>query len=292
MTTDYGMLMEMIESASSMLGSLFYAMAVEKMFGPDGSLFMIIAAVLALLGVFFCFFGYRFRRIVGAFAWAVVAFTISGMVTGPSGLDSTVQILIAIVVGVVVGALCFRFQKVGTFLFCFLSAGGLFLLLTLSPLDFIMGFSLSVFTPALLVGLVYAIAAMKWTKPLMILATAAFGGVMAGLGVALLMNVTSFGTCQTIMIVAVAAGAVFQWVQSKPKAAAVPTQPGAAPVQQPVQPIQQPVQQPAQPIQTTQPAQPQAPAAQSVQPAQNAGQPQQGGLQDPVDPLFDGQDKQ
>ena len=120
--------------------------------------------------------------------------------------------------------------------------------------------------------------------------------MVIALGVALLMNVTSFGTCQTIMIVAVAAGAVFQWVQSKPKAAAVPTQPGAAPVQQPVQPIQQPVQQPAQPIQTAQPAQPQAPAAQSVQPAQNAGQPQQsagqGGFQDPVGSLFDGQDKQ
>ena len=267
MTTDYGMLMEMIESASSLLGSLFYAMAVEKMFGPDGSLFMIIAAVLALLGVFFCFLGYRFRRIVGAIIGAVIAFTISGMVTGPSGLDSTVQILIAIVVGVVVGALCFRFQKVGTFLFCFLSAAGLFLLLTLSPLDFIMGFSLSVFTPALLVGLVYAIAAMKWTKPLMILATAAFGGVSAGLGIALLMNVTSFGTCQTIMVVAAAAGAILQWVQSKPKAAAAPAQS---------------IQQPVQPIQTDQSAQPQAPAE---------ANPDQAGAQGTAGALFEDQEK-
>ena len=289
---DYNTIQNMIESASSMLGTLFYAMVLEKIGGGSsngGMVVTIVALILTLLGLFFCFLGYRFRRIVGAFPWAVIAFTISGMVTGSSGLDSTVQILIAIVVGVAVGALCFRFQKVGAFLYCFLSAGGLFCLLTVSIMDFATGFSLSHFIPSLLVGLVCAIAAMKWDRPLLILTTAAFGGVMAGLGVALLMNVTSFGTCQTIMIVAVAAGAVFQWVQSKPKAAAVPTQPGAAPVQQPVQPIQQPVQQPAQPVQTAQPAQPQAPAAQSVQPAQNAGQ---GGLQDPVGPLFDGQDKQ
>ena len=252
MTTDYGMLMEMIESASSMLGSLFYAMAVEKMFGPDGPLFMIIAAVLALLGVFFCFFGYRFRRFVGAFAWAVV-----GLFVG--GIFITDQLVVGLIIAVAAGALCFRFQKVGAFLYCFLSAGGLFLLLTLSPLDFIMGFSLSVFTPALLVGLVYAIAAMKWTKPLMILATAAFGGVAAGMGVALLMNVNSYSTCRTIMIVAVAAGAIFQWVKSQPKAAAP-----AAPAQQTAVSVQQPVQ----PIQTVQPPQPQAPAQQDAPPAQ------------------------
>ena len=283
MTTDYGMLMEMIESASSMLGTLFYAMAVEKMIGSEsGSIFTTIAVVCVLLGAFFCFFGYRFRRFVGAFARAVV-----GLFVG--GIFITDQLVVGLIIAVAAGALCFRFQKVGAFLYCFLSAGGLFCLLTVSIMDFATGFSLSHFIPSLLVGLVCAIAAMKWDRPLLILTTAAFGGVSAGLGVALLMNVTSFGTCQTIMIVAVAAGAIFQWVQSKPKAAAVPTQPGAAPVQQPVQPIQQPVQQPAQPIQTAQPAQPQAPAAQSVQPAQNAGQ---GGLQDPVGPLFDGQDKQ
>ena len=261
---DYNTIQNMIESASSMLGTLFYAMVLEKIGGGSsngGMVVTIVALILTLLGLFFCFLGYRFRRIVGAFPWAVIAFTISGMVTGSSGLDSTVQILIAIVVGVAVGALCFRFQKAGTFLFCFLSAALLFFLLTVSMFDIAMGsgFSLSTVTPPLLVGLVYAIAAMKWTKPLMVLATAAFGGVAAGMGVALLMNINSYSTCRTIMIVAVAAGAIFQWVKSQPKAAAP-----AAPAQQTAVSVQQPVQ----PIQTVQPPQPQAPAQQDAPPAQ------------------------
>ena len=258
---DLGMLYDMIESASSMLGSLFYAMTVERLTGSgSASIFTTIAAVCVLLGAFFCFLGYRFRRIVGAFAWAVVGLFIGGIFI-------TNQLVVGLIIAVAAGALCFRFQKAGAFLFCFLSAALLFFLLALSPFDFLNGFSLSVFTPTLLVGLVYAIAAMKWERPLMILATAAFGGVSAGLGIALLMNVTSFGTCQTIMVVAAAAGAILQWVQSKPKAAAAPAQP---------------IQQPVQPIQTAQSAQPQAPAE---------ANPDQAGAQGTAGSLFEDQEK-
>ena len=55
---DYNTIQNMIESASSLLGTLFYAMVQQKIAGNDSAfIVMIIAVVCLLLGAFLCFFG-------------------------------------------------------------------------------------------------------------------------------------------------------------------------------------------------------------------------------------------
>ena len=270
----YGMLTDLMEGASSMLGSLFYAAAIVFKF-ENSAFFMALLVVLILVGLFFCFLGYRFRRVVSALMGALGGFlltTIVYMITNPD-LSGEMSLIIALVAAVVVGILCFRFQKVGIFLFCLTAVGPLCFLLMYSPLDFLYDFPVSSITMPALVGLVYAILAMKWTRPLLILSAAAFGGVLAGGSAAIFVGVTSYNTAGIIMLVLAVAGAALQWTRSQPKAAAQPAAAGAVP-QQPV--MQQPVMQ--QPV-VQQPVVQQPVVQQPVQPAEtgtpeNPGQPQ------------------
>ena len=139
----------------------------------DFSLHVAGAVILIVAGVALCFFGVRIVRVLAALAGLGCGFLLGGTVG--SLFSSAVQAMIAgLVLGVILGALLCWWYRGGVFLLSFLLTACIMYKL-LRPTSLIPLICCAV------VGLLLAILAEFFTAPVIILLTALWGGMSAGM---------------------------------------------------------------------------------------------------------------
>ena len=219
-----------ITPAAKLLDALYYALLEELLRDSDRTLVLLLSGAAALLGLALCFFGWRLRRVIGAVLGAVAVFFLAVVLYNSYsiGLGSGTFTVIVLAVMALIGVLLFRFSRAGEFVLAFLSAGLVVFALTISPYG---DLTVSRLLPSLLAGAVYAAAAMRWKRPLIILASAVFGGCLAGTFGMLVVNSTAVSNFKTAIVVLAAAGFAVQWLRArKPegKTPAAPAVPGGS----------------------------------------------------------------
>ena len=144
------------------------------------------------------------------------------------GLGSGAFTVVILAITALVGVLLFRFSRAGEFALAFLSAGLVVFALTVSPYG---SLTVSRLLPSLLAGVVCAAAAQRWRRPLITLASAVFGGCLAGTFGMLVVKSSAVGNFRMAIVVLAAAGFAVQWFRGrKPegKTPAAPSTPGGS----------------------------------------------------------------
>ncbi len=143
---------------------------------------MPVKIALIVIGLLFCFAGFKLLRWIAALFGAVVGVVVVACATYMLS-DTTSQIvymLITIaamlVLGLLLGTLCYRFYKLGVFLMC--AAVGM--AIGYVPSLFVQEYSMMIFFVVLAVyGLLFGITGLLFLKPASILLTSCFGFVAA-----------------------------------------------------------------------------------------------------------------
>ena len=201
-----------ITPTTKLLEALYYAMLEFAHAESAQTLVLLISAAVALLGLALCFFGWPFRRVLGAVMGAIVAFFLAVVVYNAYlfslGLDDMVYLVICLAVAAPAAALLFFFPRAGEFLLTFLAAGSTVFVLTISPYG---NLTLARLLPSLAVGAAYAGAAIRWRKPLVVLGTAVLGGIAAGTFGMPVVNINAVIDFKPAILVLAAAGFAVQW---------------------------------------------------------------------------------
>ena len=199
-----------ITSTTKLLDALYYTMLEWMHVDSDRTPALLISAAVALLGLALCFFGWPFRRVMGAVMGAIAAFFLAVVVyyAFSLDLDDMVYLVISLAVAAAAAALLFRFPRAGEFLLAFLAAGSTVFVLTISPYG---NLTLARLLPSLAVGAAYAGAAIRWRKPLVVLGTAVLGGIAAGTFGMPVVNSNTVIDFKPAILVLAAAGFAVQW---------------------------------------------------------------------------------
>ena len=210
-----------ITSTTKLLDALYYTMLEWMHVDSDRTPALLISAAVALLGLALCFFGWPFRRVMGAVMGAIAAFFLAVVVyyAFSLDLDDMVYLVISLAAAAAAAALLFRFPRAGEFLLAFLAAGGTVFVLTISPYG---NLTLSRLLPSLAVGAAYAGAAIRWRKPLVVLGTAVLGGIAAGTFGMPVVNSNTVSDFKIAIIVLAAAGFAVQWFWGRKPGQKVP----------------------------------------------------------------------
>ena len=199
-----------ITPTTKLLEALYYAMLEFAHAESAQTLVLLISAAVALLGLALCFFGWPFRRVMGAVMGAIAAFFLAVVVyyAFSLDLDDMVYLVISLAVAAAAAALLFFFPRAGEFLLTFLAAGSTVFVLTISPYG---NLTLARLLPSLAVGAAYAGAAIRWRKPLVVLGTAVLGGIAAGTFGMPVVNINAVIDFKPAILVLAAAGFAVQW---------------------------------------------------------------------------------
>lgn len=154
-------------------------------------------AVTILFSLINCFFGLKLQRVWIGIICFILGFAAVAALGAQLSLSTTVSVLLGIAAGAILAAVSFKLYLAGVFLF----TGGLTLLtcVLLIPITWV-GWVVGVLL-AVLVGLL----AVKFTQPIMILATAITGGLSAA---KLLLGLVPVAAVAQTAWLPVAAGAV------------------------------------------------------------------------------------
>lgn len=211
-----------ITSTTKLLDALYYTMLEWMHVDSDRTPALLISAAVALLGLALCFFGWPFRRVMGAVMGAIAAFFLAVVVyyAFSLDLDDMVYLVISLAVAAPAAALLFRFPRAGEFLLAFLAAGSTVFVLTISPYG---NLTLSRLLPSLAVGAAYAGAAIRWRKPLVVLGTAVLGGIAAGTFGMPVVNINAVIDFKPAILVLAAAGFAVQWFWGRKPGQKVPS---------------------------------------------------------------------
>ena len=134
---------------------------------------MIALIVTTVVGILLSLFGLKLLRLWGTILGFLVGAGIGFGVSEMLGLEPMIVAGATIVVGIVLAFLAGFFYRIGVFLFG-LMAGTYIAILLIDPQDWIY------FIICIVVGLVVALAALKFMEPIMIVVTSVIGGVIAG----------------------------------------------------------------------------------------------------------------
>lgn len=166
---------------------------------------MIILAVIAAVGVLFCFLGLKMVRF-----WAAIFGLLVGVAGGfylsvYFGLEGYVPLIIAGVAGIILAVLGVGFYRAGVFLVGWILgiAGSAY---AMQPKDWKMALI------CVAIGLVIGLITLKFAEPVTILVTSVFGGFFAGQAAYIMLPVTNHIIGIAIIIVLVILGIIIQFL--------------------------------------------------------------------------------
>ena len=162
---------------------------------------LIVAAVIGLL---FCFFGLKLLRVFNVLLGFCAGFVIGFAAAFAFGLETKIVLAAALAAGLVIGALGGFFLKFGAFWVCLVTVSSMMTGI-LQPQNWILA------AVCAGIGLLAAIAAMIWFEPLVIIATAAFGGFTVGNAAAGLAGLENPILIAVISVVVAAIGIAVQF---------------------------------------------------------------------------------
>lgn len=143
---------------------------------------MPVKIVLIIIGLLFCFAGFKLLRWIAALFGAAVGVLAAACATYMLGgsVSQIVYLLVTIaamlVLGLLLGALCFRFYKLGVFLMC--AAVGV--AIGYVPSLFVQEYSMTIFFAVLAVyGILFGVTGLLFLKPAAIILTSCCGFVAA-----------------------------------------------------------------------------------------------------------------
>ena len=165
---------------------------------------MIALIVTTVVGILLSLFGLKLLRLWGTILGFLVGAGIGFGVSEMLGLEPMIVAGATIVVGIVLAFLAGFFYRIGVFLFG-LMAGTYIAILLIDPQDWIY------FIICIVVGLVVALAALKFMEPLMIVVTSVIGGVIAGDAIVTLLGLNNHILRYGIMAVIAIVGAIVQF---------------------------------------------------------------------------------
>lgn len=167
----------------------------------------ILYAALLIVGGIECFFGYRIFRILTAIMGFVVGAAIGGLL-GAAASGTTAAIVFGLLLGILGAYLAYILYKLGVFIICFAAGAALGAALGLASGD-----TSTAITFAAVIGLILGVLGVILTKPLIIISSGAGGGMMAGIGLGLMMSDLRIGV--VLGIVLAVAGIIVQFQQDK-----------------------------------------------------------------------------
>lgn len=74
------------------------------------------AIIYILIGLLFCFYGYRIQKLMIAIAWFAIGFQLMGMI-GPNFInDEVILLVVKIIVGLILASIGFKLEKLAIFI--------------------------------------------------------------------------------------------------------------------------------------------------------------------------------
>lgn len=134
---------------------------------------LIVLVSTAILSVILCFFGIKLIRVCNGIAAAATGLGIGYYGAALAGLNWQVRWVVMAVAAIVLVVLTVIFKRFGVFLFCAVGVTGI-LMLVVRPENLLF---YAVFGG---IGMLFAIAAMRWMDAIYIFATSFVGGVGIG----------------------------------------------------------------------------------------------------------------
>ncbi len=219
----------------------------------QGQTATLYAAIIGIIGVIFCFFGFKFTKVCFAFVGGTVGFFVFRSVATAFTDHPSADILCGIVGGLLLGFLLFRIYKLGVFVSGAILAAALALGIT-------GGEDTTSYIIAGVAGLAAGIISLLWIRPSIVISTSLLGGVLVSSAIPLIIDSISKTILLIIALGLAVLGIFFQWKDTKDefkKKKKKNTNNNnadntTANPSQVTQPIQQPVQtEPVQPTQET-----------------------------------------
>ena len=191
-----------MESTNTILNELLGGNSATFIVGQPAFILTIVTLVIAVLTAFF---GLKLIRVWNALIGFSIGAVIGFMVGYLIGLEIVPVLIITVAAGLILAILCSVFKRFGAFFLCFFGVSGVLAGLIKTE-NWIV---LAVF---LAIGLIFAILAMIWFEPFVIIATALDGGFGAGMAITQLAKISNeyvtWGICAVIVIL----GIVLQFV--------------------------------------------------------------------------------
>ncbi len=131
--------------------------------------------VSVVLGLIYCFFGYKAVRVLSTIIGACIGILVAEIVVGAANLQAPFTILLPIVGAVIFGFLGFFLYRVGVFVVIILAAFSItgLLLGAYTKLD-----QTVILIVSLVVGVILAVLGVVYLRPVVIIATGLCGGLM------------------------------------------------------------------------------------------------------------------
>ena len=135
--------------------------------------FKIALAVFLALGLCICFFGLKIVRVLAAVSGIVIGVLIGGLIAGAAGLSGIAAGTAVVGCGIVLAVLGAAVIKVGIFLWGFLAGVGV-------AAGILVPDGMILYIVCLCIGVVVGIISVVISEPLVIIVSAAAGGILAG----------------------------------------------------------------------------------------------------------------
>lgn len=145
----------------------------------NGTVAGVMVIVVLVIGLVNCFFGLKIVRVWSALIGLIIGFLAGYVAAGVLELDTTVQLIIALVLGVVFAALGAFWYRCGAFFVCFVFGTAL-------AMNIFNSDELILILICVGIGLVLALVAQFFLAPLIILVTGIHGGLVAGDSIAVI----------------------------------------------------------------------------------------------------------
>ena len=134
----------------------------------------VMIAITIVIGVIYCFFGYKAVRVLSAIIGAFIGILVGMAVAGAARFEAPLTFIIPAIGALIFGFLGFLLYRIGVFLVILLAAFAITAALVFSytKLD-----QTVVVIVSLVVGVILAVLAVVYLRPIVIIATALSGGL-------------------------------------------------------------------------------------------------------------------
>ena len=177
--------MDNLQNVKELIGTIGGSDGPTAVFvaGKLGKLGMGVTIASVIMGVLFCFLGFKLIKVISALMGLGIGVAAGTVISSSAGIDGITKIIIIFASAVFLAALLFFLHRVGIFLMVFITVvSGMFVFVGTGEKTYVIA--------ALGAAVVLGIIAMIFSEPGAIIITALTGGVSAGTGIASLAGLT------------------------------------------------------------------------------------------------------
>ena len=177
--------MDNLQNVKELIGTIGGSDGPTAVFvaGKLGKLGMGVTIASVIMGVLFCFLGFKLIKVISALMGLGIGVAAGAVISSIAGIDGITRIIIIFASAVFLAALLFFLHRVGIFLMVFITVvSGMLVFVGTGEKTYVIA--------ALGAAVVLGIIAMIFSEPGAIIITALTGGASAGTGIASLAGLT------------------------------------------------------------------------------------------------------